>query len=97
MLYHAGNKIILMSGRDSVCRKETEDWCDRHGVKHDWLFMRPEGSMEKDRHVKEKMFWKHIAPYYDVRGVFDDRLQVCLLWYDLGIPLFKVGDPIKEF
>jgi hypothetical protein len=97
MLYQAGDKVILMSGRDSVCRKETEDWCDKYGVKYDWLFMRPEGSMEKDRYIKEKLFLEHVAPYYNVLGVFDDRLQVCLLWYDLGLPVFKVGDPVIGF
>lgn len=97
MLYQAGHKIILLSGRDSVCRKETEDWCDKHGVNYDWLYMRPAGSMDKDRYVKEKLFWDHVAPYFNVKGVFDDRPQVQVLWIDLGLHLFGCGDPFKEF
>jgi predicted kinase len=97
MLYNHGHDIILLSGRDAVCRQETEDWCDKHNVKYDLLFMRPQGSNIKDRYVKEELFRKHVAPYYNVIGVFDDRPQVALLWYDLGLHVFKVGCPIWEF
>jgi len=96
-LYQQGHKIILLSGRDEVCRTETEDWCDRHGVKYDWLYMRPEGCTDKDRFVKHKLFTDHVEPYYNVQAVFDDRPQVALLWHDLGLHIFKVGDPMREF
>lgn len=97
MLHGAGNKIILLSGRDEVCFRETVDWCHKHGVKFDRLYMRPKGSTEKDRYVKHDLFNEHIRNQYNVLGVFDDRPQVALLWYDLGLTLFKVGDPIIEF
>lgn len=91
------NHIILLSGRDEVCFKETSTWLHQHGVSYHGLYMRPKGSMDKDRFVKERLFAKHVASNFNVKGVFDDRTQVCLLWYDLGLPLFKVGDPIIEF
>lgn len=97
MLYSAGNKIILLSGRDEVCFTETTEWCHKYGVKFDRLYMRPRGSFEKDRYVKLDLFNKHIRNQYNVLGVFDDRPQVALLWYDLGLALFKIGDPIIEF
>lgn len=97
MLYSSGNKIILLSGRDEVCFTETTEWCHKHGVKFDQLYMRPRGSFEKDRYVKLDLFNEHIRNQYNVLGVFDDRPQVALLWYDLGLTLFKVGDPILEF
>lgn len=96
-LARAGNLIILLSGRDSTCRKETIDWLNKHGVHWDGLYMRPEGSMDKDRDVKQVLFNENVKDFFNVRAVFDDRPQVCLLWHDLGIPLFKVGDPILEF
>lgn len=97
MLYKLGFRIILMTGRDSICRAETEDWLKRHDVKYDELHMRPEGSMEKDRYVKHQMYLDNIVNKYNVNAVFDDRPQVSLLWHDLGIHLFKVGDPLLEF
>lgn len=96
MLYSAGNRIILLSGRDEVCFDETVKWCQQHGVKFDQLYMRPAGSFEKDRYVKHTLF-NELKDKYNFKGVFDDRPQVALLWYDLGIPLFKIGDPIREF
>ena len=97
MLKIAGNEIILLSGRDEVCFNETVEWCHKHGVKFDQLYMRPSGSFEKDRYVKLDLFNEHIRNQYNVLGVFDDRPQVALLWYDLGLSLFKIGDPIIEF
>jgi predicted kinase len=97
MLHHAGNHIILLSGRDSICRKETELWLDKHSICYDHLYMRPKGSMDKDRYVKHKLFNDHVVNNFKVKAVFDDRTQVCLLWHDLGLPVFKVGDPIVEF
>ena len=92
----ASNKIILMSGRDEVCRDLTTQWCRDHGVKFDHLYMRSEGSFEKDRYVKHRLY-NNIKHDYNILGVFDDRPQVALLWYDLGLTLFKIGDPIREF
>jgi predicted kinase len=97
MLYQQGHKIILLSGRDTVCQSGTEDWCDKHGVKYDWLFMRPEGCVDKDRYVKHRLFTDLIEPYYNVHAVFDDRPQVALLWHDLGLHVFKIGCPVLEF
>ena len=96
MLYSAGNQIILLSGRDEVCFDETVKWCQQHGVKFDQLYMRPAGSFEKDRYVKHTLF-NEIKDKYNFKGVFDDRPQVALLWHDLGLTLFKIGDPIREF
>lgn len=96
MIYNTGNKIILLSGRDEVCRDLTIQWLHDNGVKFDELFMREKDSTEKDRYVKHR-FYEHLKNSYNILGVFDDRPQVALLWHDLGLPLFKIGDPIREF
>jgi predicted kinase len=83
--------IIFMSGRDEVCRPETEAWLRNLGIRRFELYMRPEGSQEKDFKVKLDLFHKHIKGR-QVMGVFDDRPQVCRLWNLLDLPLFKVGD-----
>jgi predicted kinase len=90
---HHNNKIIFMSGRDSVCRAETMKWLEDNLPFKDYeLFMRPEGDMRKDSIVKEELFWEHVAPLYNVKMVFDDRVQVVNLWHDIGLNVFAVGD-----
>lgn len=89
--------IILLSGRDSVCRNETDEWLDSNNLYFTSLYMRPEGSYEKDTKIKEEMFWEHIAPYYNVECVFDDRPVVCRMWTDIGLNVVNVGNPYIEF
>lgn len=92
-----GHKIVLLSGRDGSSRKLTEEWLDKHEVEYDDLFMREAGDCRKDSIIKKELFDNNVVTKYYVYGVFDDRPQVCLMWQDLGIPLFKVGDMVKEF
>lgn len=96
MIKQLGYKIIIMSGRDSVCREETVKWLTSIGLGDCDLYMREEGSDEKDFHVKHKFYQAYVQDKYKVLGVFDDRPQVCRLWNLLGLPLFKVGDQ-QEF
>jgi len=97
-LDEAGVGIVFMSGRDEVCRSQTEDWIEQHlGFYPDHLYMRPEGNMEKDSIVKARLFDEHIRGKYRVVAVFDDRLQVARVWHQMGLPLFRVGDPDADF
>lgn len=95
-LYQMNNSllsVIILSGRDSVCRELTENWLRDNKVLYTKLFMRKEGDMRKDTIVKEEIFWEHIAPFYDVEFVVDDRVSVCNMWRDIGLFVFQVGDP----
>lgn len=89
--------LVFMSGRDEECREQTTDWLERHGFTVDALYMRPRGNMEKDSIVKARLFDEHIRGKYRVLAVFDDRLQVARMWHNLGLPLFRVGDPDADF
>lgn len=97
LLHKLGHKIIITSGRDSICREDTEIWLYNHGVVYEALYMRPEGSGDKDTVVKLAIFNEYIRDNYYVRGVFDDRLMVSKLWHEMGLPLFRVGDPEANF
>ena len=88
----AGYKVIIMSGRDSVCREETIKWLDEHFVPWDALFMRAEKDMRKDNIVKHELFWAHVANFYNVRVVFDDRQQVVDMWRAIGLTCFQVAE-----
>ncbi|WP_179377836.1 AAA family ATPase [Rhodococcus sp. ACS1] len=83
--------VILMSGRDSVCRSETRQWLSDNHVQYDHLFMRPEGDGRKDSIVKAELFDKHIRHDYYVQAVFDDRDQVVEMWRSIGLPCYQVA------
>lgn len=83
--------IIVFSGRDACCRKQTEEWLSENDVKYDYLDMRPEGDTRKDSIVKKEMFDK-IKDEYNIIGVFDDRDQVVEMWRSLGLTCFQVAD-----
>ena len=91
MHYTHGDCIILLSGRDSVCRGETEAWCKANGIRFDALFMRPQGSMEKDSIVKNRLFTEYVLPYYYTKVIFDDRNQVVQTWREMGLTCFQVA------
>jgi len=93
----AGHQILVTSGRDAVCMADTALWLEINEVPFDHLFMRPEDNMEKDLIIKGRIFDEKIRENYNVLGAIDDRLQVCELWYEVGVPLFRVGDPNANF
>lgn len=90
ILSEAGFEIIVMSGRDEVCRNETIYWLQKHKVPYDELFMRPAGSHLKDSAVKHDLYHQYVAGNWNVRGVFDDRNQVVDQWRRMGIRCYQV-------
>ncbi len=78
-------KIILLSGRGSEHRAETEKWLALHDVWYDHLYMRKAGDSRQDRVVKYELFKEHIEPHYNVYMSIDDRPQMTKLWKELGI------------
>ena len=92
-----GRKIIIVSGRDSVCRIETQEWLYMHGIIFDELYMRPEDDFRKDTVVKKEIYNTYIKGKYNVICVYDDRLQVINMWYDQGIFTFNVNQGNHEF
>lgn len=98
-LHETGNLIVFLSGRDSVCREETERWLNDNFGENYLLYMRNEGDMRRDSIVKEELF-NHLIDDCEVKimGVFDDRPQVIKeCWMKLGVPVFCVGNPYEDF
>lgn len=91
-LYLLDNKILVVSGRDAVCRQETVDWLNKHEIPFDDLFMRPEEDSRKDSIVKREIFFNDIYSNYYVRFVFDDRNQVVETWRDIGLKCYQVAE-----
>lgn len=93
IIHAAGlHRVLLMSGRDEVCRRQTEMWLDAQEVPFDELHMRPPKDNRKDSLIKEELYRKHIEARYDVAFVLDDRNQVVAMWRSLGLPVFQVAE-----
>jgi predicted kinase len=90
--------IIYLSGRENKWRTGTLAWLKKHKVPFDGhLYMRTTNDNRKDSIVKAELFYDYVAENFDVQGVFDDRLQVCHMWYKLGLFVFNVNQGLKNF
>lgn len=99
MEYHRskGRKIIVVTGRDEVCRKVTEEWFELYGMNFDVMFMRPENNFQKDTIIKRNIYENKIKGKYNLLCVYDDRLQVLDMWFDEGIFTFNVNQGNIQF
>lgn len=87
----AGHKIIVMSGRDSVSREDTEAHLREIGIDFDACYMRPQGDQRKDSIIKDELFDAHIRYNYNVLFALDDRDQVVDHYRrELGLTVFQV-------
>lgn len=97
-------KVFLFSGRDEVCRPETEEWLSDYCIDYDALYMRrsdhldDKGNQVKDTVVKAEMLNKYIIGKYNVLFVMDDRKVVCDQWRDVyGLNVLQLGDVNYSF
>lgn len=91
-------KIFIFSGRDSICRPETEDWLERHDIEYDRLVMRTAKDNRSDVTVKQEFIEQHIRDQYNVLIWFDDRVRVANMLRDTyGINVAQLGDPNYAF
>lgn len=84
--------LLIVSGRDEICRHATEAWLKVNGIFYNDVFMRPRGDMCQDAIIKEEIYREHIAGKYNVLAVFDDRNQTVAMWRKLGLPCFQVAN-----
>jgi hypothetical protein len=98
----ANYKIIFLSGRTEKCRTDTLMWLTEHLGEGEYtrfvdLLMRKVGDNRNDAIVKQEIYDAIVLPYYNVIGVFDDRMRVCRMLYDKGLFVFNVNQGLKEF
>lgn len=86
------NRVIVFSGRDSVCRQATIEWLNENNIMFDHLFMREEGNCEKDSIVKRRLFEQNIRSKYFVEYVLDDRNSVVEMWRNMGLICLQVAE-----
>lgn len=88
-----GHEIVVMSGRDEICREATQAFLDRHVAPGLKLHMRSNNDNRQDFVIKHELFQEHIENKYHVKFVLDDRDQVVTLWRDsLKLPTFQVDN-----
>lgn len=93
-----GIHIVITSGRDDICKRQTWEWLYRYlGFEPSALHMRVTGDTRRDCIVKREIFFRDIAPKFNVIGAIDDRPQVVRLWHSLGIRVLACGLQHKEF
>ena len=85
-------KILMMSGRDGICRPETTQWLYDNDVLFDELFMRAQADQRKDSIVKKELFERYVRNSYNILFTLDDRDQVVDMWRkELGIKCLQVN------
>ena len=96
-------KIIFVSGRTTICEEATNYWLWKHLPNRSLfykpydLYMRQAGDNRKDSIVKKEIYDTKILPYYNIIGVFDDRLQVLNMLWENNIFTFSVNQGNIEF
>jgi len=91
-------KLVFLSGRNNKFKEQTLNFIvSKCGLGGFELYMRPDKDFRKDVIIKEEMYNAYIKNQYKVDFVIDDRLQVCKLWYSLGLFVFNVNQGLKEF
>lgn len=91
-------KMFIFSGRDGICRPETEDWLERNDIEYDLLVMREVDDNRSDEIVKSEFIEEHIRDKYNILIWFDDRVRVANMLRDVyGINVAQMGDPNYSF
>lgn len=86
------HEVILVSGRDAICRRETVDWLKENRIPFHHLFMRPERDSRKDVEIKQEIYDNEIKGKFSVTLVLDDRNQVVKMWRDNGLKCLQVAE-----
>lgn len=85
------NSIVFVTGRDEVCRKDTQAWLDSHVGVEGQLFMRPQNDDRPDAALKRQIYDSQIKDSYDVWLVIDDRKRVVNMWRKKGLVCAQVA------
>jgi hypothetical protein len=83
ILYAAGVRIILCSGRNESHREETEAWMKREGVNYHEIRLRADGDMHSDTIAKREML--RGLDKSKILFVVEDRSRVVEMWRSEGL------------
>lgn len=86
--------VIILTGRNEIVRKETEEWLKANDVYYDELIMRGLDDDRKDIHTKEEVV-KRIG-VENILCAFDDLPHVVKHFRSLGITTHQVTEHEDE-
>jgi len=90
--------IVFLSGREAKFYEPTKTWIEEElRIPPPHPQTKKKKKKKKQKKLKLELFNEKIKPNYNVIGIFDDRLQVCRMWYEQGIFCFNVNQGLKEF
>ena len=89
-------RVVLVSGRGSEYRTQTEEWLKKYRIPYDSLFMRAAGDFRGDDEIKSELA-DLVEEKYKILGVFDDRKRVVDMWIKRGVFVFDVAQGKGEF
>ncbi|WP_424244118.1 hypothetical protein Dip510_001310 [Elusimicrobium posterum] len=78
-------EVIILSGREDVNRKVTEQWLTWNEIPFGRLLMRKKGDYRPDNIIKEEFLTAIRAEGKEVLFVIDDRQQVVDMWRRNGV------------
>ena len=106
-LNNTDTTVFIFSGREKKSKDDTLQWILRYvdatafkkavDSERVLFVFREDDNSEGDDKLKDRFFNTHVQNNYHVVAVFDDRLRVCKMWKEKGLPLFRVGDPEADF
>ena len=83
MLYAAGIRIVLCSGRNERNRPETVEWLEKHGVNYHELLLRKDGDFRSDAVIKREVLQG--MDKSKILFVVEDRSRVVEMWRAEGL------------
>ena len=89
--YNLGYVVLIVSGRDGVCRDLTIEWLNENKIPFNKVFTRKPNDMRKDSIIKEEIFFEDIFGKWNVRYVVDDRNQVVETWRKIGLKCLQAA------
>lgn len=90
------DNLVFLSGRNDKFENVTREWLNKYFLNYE-LYMRKDKDFRKDVIIKEELYNNYVKNRYNVSFVIDDRLQVCRLWYSLGLFVLNVNQNLIEF
>lgn len=82
--------ILVVTGRPSRYRQETNDWLIAKNLMFDALYMRDDGDQRSNREYKRAVLIEKIFPIFDVVSAFEDHPAVVQMLVDeFCIPTFQ--------
>ncbi|WP_181800668.1 AAA family ATPase [Microbacterium sp. H6] len=94
LVNHMGetHRVVLMSGREDICKGATERWLLDNNVRYDALHMRAAGDRRADTVVKAELFDHHVRDQFNVIFAVDDRNAVVAGWRAMGIKTLQAQE-----